>query len=439
MSPHIENLLKMIRSREARVGVIGLGYVGLPLVKAFLKEGFPVMGFDIDRKKVDLLNRGRSYIRHVTAADLKSFLKSGKFLATDDFDKLRDSDAVLICVPTPLDGHRNPDLSYILKTTISVADRLRKGQLIILESTTYPGTTEDEMLPILETSGLRSGRDFFLAYSPERENPGDPHFSTGNTPKVVGGFSRDCLRAARALYDAVVARTIPVSSTRVAESSKLLENIFRSVNIALVNELKMIFDRMGIDVWEVIRAASSKPFGYMPFYPGPGLGGHCIPIDPFYLTWKAKEVDFATRFIELAGEINTSIPYYVLEKTADALNARKKPLKGARILILGLSYKKDIDDPRESPSLKLISLFKGKGAAVAYNDPYIPRSAGHREYPDMDIRSVPLTAARLRRSDAVVIATDHSCYDFDWIVRTAPLVIDTRNAVKKKRANVVKA
>ena len=439
MSAQTEALLKKIRDREARIGVIGLGYVGLPLVKAFLKKGFPVTGFDVDLKKVEMLNRGRSYIRHVTASDLKTFLKSKKFRATDDFDRLREVDAIAICVPTPLDGHRNPDLSYILTTTISIAERLRKGQIVILESTTYPGTTEEEMLPILEASGLRAGREFYLAFSPERENPGDPHFTAENTPKVVGGHSRDCLRIACALYDAVVGRTVAVSSTRVAESSKLLENIFRSVNIALVNELKMIFDRMGIDVWEVIRAASSKPFGYMPFYPGPGLGGHCIPIDPFYLTWKAKEVDFATRFIELAGEINTSMPYYVLDKTVGALNARKKPVKGARILILGLAYKKDIDDPRESPSLKLISLFKERGASIAYNDPYIPRSAGHREYPDMDMASVPLTAARLKRSDAVIIATDHTCYDIDWIVRTAPLVVDTRNAVKKKRANVIKA
>jgi UDP-N-acetyl-D-glucosamine dehydrogenase len=439
MNTEALKLLKRIESKEARVGVIGLGYVGLPLVKTFLQKGFRVTGFDIDRKKVDMLNRGKSYIRHISAAELKDFLGRKKFKASADFRGLKDVDVVLICVPTPLDGHGSPDLSYVLNSTITVAENLRKGQLVILESTTYPGTTDDEMLPILEAGGLRGGRDFFLAFSPEREDPGNKNFSTATTPKVVGGLTPDCLRVAKALYDQIIVRTVPVSSTKAAESTKLLENIFRSVNIALVNELKMIFDRMGIDVWEVIRAASSKPFGFMPFYPGPGLGGHCIPIDPFYLTWKAKEVDYPTKFIELAGEINTYMPYYVREKTVAALNERGKSIKGAKVLVLGLAYKKDIDDSRESPSLKIISLLQGKGAKVSYNDPFIPKLAGHREYPGMELLSVPLTPALLRKSDAVIISTDHSAYDYDGIVKHAPLVIDTRNAIKRRRKNVVKA
>ncbi len=439
MKPEALRLHRKIMDKTARVGVIGLGYVGLPLVKTFLGKGFRVGGFDVDKRKVEMLNRGRSYIRHISAAELKGYLAKKQFKASNDFRGLRDMDAILICVPTPLDGHGNPDLSFVLDTTVTIAEHLRRGQLVILESTTYPGTTDEDMLPILEAGGLRGGRDFFLAFSPEREDPGNKDFRTATIPKVVGGLTPDCLKVAKALYDQIVVRTVPVSSTRAAESTKLLENIFRSVNIALVNEMKMIFDRMGIDVWEVIRAASSKPFGFMPFYPGPGLGGHCIPIDPFYLTWKAKEVDYQTKFIELAGEINTFMPYYVVNKTIEALNARGKAVNGAKILVLGVAYKRDIDDPRESPALKLISLFQGKGAKVSYNDPYIPRSAGHREYPGMDLRSMPLTPARLRGADAVVIATDHSDYDYPWIVKHAGLVIDTRNAVKRVRRNVVKA
>ncbi len=432
-------LMGKIKTKKAAVGVVGLGYVGLPLVKAFLNKGFSVTGFDVDRKKVRLLNKGQSYIKHVTATELKKYLAVRRFKATDDFSRLKDMDAILICVPTPLDAHRNPDLSFVLGTTETIAAHLRKGQLVVLESTTYPGTTDEEMLPILERRGLKGGKDFFLAFSPERENPGDPVFSAENTPKVVGGLTPDCLALADALYSQVVAKTVPVSSTRVAESAKLLENIFRSVNIALVNELKLIFERMDIDVWEVIRAASSKPFGFMPFYPGPGLGGHCIPIDPFYLTWKAREVDYQTKFIELAGEINTEMPYYVVNKTMEALAARGRSLKGSRILVLGIAYKKNIDDQRESPSLKIISILQAKDVKVEYNDPYVPESSGHREYPGLKLKSVPLTAARLRAVDAVIIATDHSCYDYDFIVKNAPLVIDTRNAVKKPRKNVIKA
>jgi len=439
MNPLGKSLLKKIQAKKASVGVVGLGYVGLPLVKAFLKKGFAVIGFDVDGKKVGLLNKGQSYIKHVTTTELRRFLSTRRFAATTDFARLAEMDAVLICVPPPLDAHRNPDLSFVLNTTETIAAHLRKGQLVVLESTTYPGTTDEEMLPILERGGLKGGKDFFLAFSPERENPGDPVYSAENTPKVVGGLTADCLALADALYSQVVTKTVPVSSTRVAESAKLLENIFRSVNIALVNELKLIFERMDIDVWEVIRAASSKPFGFMPFYPGPGLGGHCIPIDPFYLTWKAREVDYSTKFIELAGEINTKMPYYVVNKTLEALAANGKAFKGSKILVLGIAYKKNIDDQRESPALKIISLLRAKGVKVEYNDPYVPESSGHREYPGMNLKSVPLTAVRLRKADAVIIATDHTCYDYDFIVKNARLVVDTRNAVKKPRKNVVKA
>jgi UDP-N-acetyl-D-glucosamine dehydrogenase len=434
-----QELEKKIKDKRARVGIIGLGYVGLPLIKAFLQAGFRVTGFDIDKKKIDWLMQGRSYIRHISGAELKHFLARRTFSATSDFGRLRNMNAVIVCVPTPLDSHRNPDLSYVLNTTRTISRMLVKGQLIILESTTYPGTTDEEMKPILEECGLRAGKDFFLAFSPEREDPGNKQFHTATIPKVVGGLTRDCLRVAKALYDQVVVRTVPVSSTRVAESSKLLENIFRAVNIALVNELKMIFERMGIDIWEVIKASSTKPFGFMPFFPGPGLGGHCIPIDPFYLTWKAREVDFTTRLIELAGEINTVMPAYVVQKTAEALNRAGKSLFRSRVLVLGIAYKKDIDDQRESPSLKIISLLQKAGARVDYNDPFVPRSAGHREYPGLKLRSVPLTAGRLKKSDAVIIATGHSSYDYVWIVKHAPLVVDTRNAVKKRSRKVVKA
>jgi len=439
MNQKVSNFLKRINKREIKVGVIGLGYVGLPLVRIFLQKGFEVVGFDIDRRKVEWLNQGKSYILHVRAEELKSYLDQGKFRATADFSELAGMDAILICVPTPLDAHRNPDLTFVIQTTETIARYLRPGQLVVLESTTYPGTTDEVMLPILARTGLKVGEDFYLAYSPERENPGDKNFSTEKIPKVVGGLTRHCLEVARALYDEVVVKTVPVSSTRVAEATKLLENIFRSVNIAMVNEMKMIFDRLGIDIWEVIEAASTKPFGFMPFYPGPGYGGHCIPVDPFYLTWKAKEVDFPTKFIELAGEINTRMPYYVVDRTIEALNARGKAINGAKILVLGIAYKKDVDDQRESPALKIISLFKKRGARVSYHDPYVPHSFGHREYPDLDLKSVPLTARRLRQSDAVVIATDHSIIDYNWVARNSPLVIDTRNAIKKKRKNVIKA
>ncbi|MFP4082682.1 MAG: nucleotide sugar dehydrogenase [Candidatus Aminicenantes bacterium] len=439
MKERAQKLEKKIKDRKAHIGIIGLGYVGLPLLKTFLASSFQVMGFDVDRKKVNMLNQGKSYIKHVTTAELKSYIKGQKFEATSDFRRLGEVDVTIICVPTPLDSYKNPDLTFVLDTTEVIAANLKKGQLVVLESTTYPGTTEEKMLPVLESAGFKVGEDFFLAYSPERENPGDKEYSTSRIPKLVGGVSASCRKAAQALYDQIVVKTIPVSSPRVAEAAKLLENIFRSVNIALVNEMKMIFELMGIDIWEVIEAASTKPFGFQPFYPGPGYGGHCIPVDPYYLTWKAKEVEYPTKFIELAGEINTRMPYHVVSKTMEALNERGRSIKGARILILGIAYKKDVDDQRESPSLKIISLLRKKGARVSYNDPYVPRSYGHRDYPGLELASVHLNPKKLKSFDAVVIATDHSDYDFDWIAEHSSLVIDTRNAVKKKRKNVVKA
>jgi UDP-N-acetyl-D-glucosamine dehydrogenase len=439
MNENLNDLETKIAQKKSIVCIIGLGYVGLPLVKSFLHAGFPVIGFDIDEKKVKSLNKGESYIRHVSGDDLLPFLKKDQLRISSDPNILQEADAVLICVPTPLDENRDPDLSFVLNTTEVISQNMRKGQLVVLESTTYPGTTEEKMMPILEKSGLKVGKDFFLAYSPERENPGDMKFSTTKIPKVLGGVTSGCQKAAKVLYDQVVVKTIPVSSTRVAEATKLLENIFRSVNIAMVNELKMIFDRMDIDIWEVIEAASSKPFGYMPFYPGPGFGGHCIPVDPFYLTWKAKEVDYETRFIELAGEINTTMPHYVLSKTSDALRDRGKKIASSKILILGISYKKDVDDQRESPSLKLIDLFQKKGADVSYHDPYSPKTTEYRAYPDLNMASIELNEKQLNGLDAVIIATDHSCYDYEWIAENSALVVDTRNAIKTKRENVVKA
>jgi len=422
------------------VGVIGLGYVGLPLVIEFGRAGFRVTGFDTDERKVQALNAGRSYIKHIPSRDIKELTKKGRFTAAADFSLLRDTDCIIICVPTPLNRHRDPDLSYVLGTTETIAAHLRKGQLVVLESTTYPGTTDEEVKPLLEATGLKVGRDIYLAYSPEREDPNNSDYSTRSIPKVVGGCTSRCLAVADALYSTIVEKTVPVSSTRVAEAAKLLENIYRAVNIALVNELKVLFDRMGIDVWEVIEASKTKPFGFQAFYPGPGLGGHCIPIDPYYLTWKAKEYDFNTRFIELSGEINTSMPYYVIEKVADALNRRGRSIRSSKILVLGLAYKKDVDDTRESPSLKLMDLLLQRGADVDYNDPHVPRTVRTRKY-DFRMKSVPLTKDNLGRYDCVIIATDHSDYDYDFIVENSSLVVDTRNATKgvRKKGNVVKA
>jgi UDP-N-acetyl-D-glucosamine dehydrogenase len=423
------SLLQKINDREATVGVVGLGYVGLPLVLEFVKERFTTIGFDIDPKKVEKLNRGESYIKHISAERVKEAVENNLFRATADFSELSDVDCILVCVPTPLNKHREPDISYIVQTSETISKYLRKGQLVVLESSTFPGTTEEVMKPILEQSGLKGHQDFYIAFSPEREDPNNPKYSTRTIPKVVGANSPESLEVAKALYDKVIVKTVPVSSSQAAEATKLLENIFRSVNIALVNEMKVILDRMGIDVWEVIDAASTKPFGYMPFYPGPGLGGHCIPIDPFYLTWKAREYDISTKFIELAGEVNTEMPFYVVNKVADALNDHQKSLKGSKILILGMAYKKDIDDLRESPTLKLIEILSHKGAFVDYNDPLIEKLHRMRHY-DYEHKSVELTPEVLSSYDAVLISTDHSVYDWDMIVEHAKLVVDTRNATK---------
>lgn len=433
------NLIQKIAARQASIGIIGLGYVGLPLLIEFCKAGFKVTGFDVDPEKVALLKQGKSYIKHINAAHIAHH--SASFTPTKDFSKLADMDCIVICVPTPLNKYREPDMSYVFNTTETIAQYIRKGQLISLESTTYPGTTDEDMRPILEKTGLKAGKDFYLAFSPEREDPNNKDYSTSTIPKVVGGYTKECLAAAKALYDSIVAKTVPVSSTKVAEAAKLLENIYRGVNIALVNELKMLFDRMGIDVWEVIEAAKTKPFGFQAFYPGPGLGGHCIPIDPFYLTWKAREYDFSTRFIELAGEINTHMPYYVVQKTVDTLNERGLSIKGAKVLILGVAYKKNVDDMRESPSLKLIELYRGKGAVVDYNDPYIPEMPRLRHHNLLDMKSITLTGEAIKGYDVVVIATDHENYDYRWIYDNAKLIIDTRNAlgVGLNNEKVVKA
>lgn len=438
----MNNLLEKIKCKEAKISVIGLGYVGLPLVREFSRAGFTVLGFDIDDSKVEKLNRGESYISYILSDTISSLVQSGKFHATSDFFNLTLADAILICVPTPLNEYRAPDLSFVINTAETISKYLRKGQLVILESTTYPGTTEEEVLPILESGGFKVGIDFFLAYSPEREDPGNKDFTTSQIPRVVSGLTPDCLLLAKSLYEQIVSKTVPVSSPRVAEATKLLENIYRSVNIALVNELKIVFERMGIDIWEVIDAASTKPFGFTPFSPGPGLGGHCIPIDPFYLTWKARAYEVPTRFIELAGEINTNMPYYVVSKTNEGLNRNGKNLRGASILLLGISYKKDLDDTRESPSLKIMSLLKEQGANVEYNDSYVPSISGFRRYPELKMKSTPLTDDSLGRFDCVVIITDHSCYDWQDIVNKSKLVIDTRNAtryVKGGKEKVIKA
>ncbi len=434
-------LMDKVQKRLATVGVIGLGYVGLPLVREFLKAGFPVLGFDVDGKKVEMLRGGESYIKHVDGGFLKEEVSRGRLRVTSDPSRLGEADAILICVPTPLGRHKEPDLSYVLTTTRDVARVLRRGQVVVLESTTYPGTTDEEMLPLLEESGLKVGEDFFLGYSPEREDPGNEEFSTGTIPKVVSGVTENCLKVVQALYDQVVVKTVPVSSTRVAEATKILENTYRAVNIALVNELKVVFERMGIDVWEVIEAAKTKPFGFHPFYPGPGLGGHCIPIDPFYLTWKAKEYDIHTRFIELAGQVNTNMPYYVVERTTRALNERGIPVKGARILVVGVAYKPDVDDDRESPAFVIMDLLEELGALVDYHDPYIPRlRLGRRCRKSRE--SVSLSPRTLKGYHCAVVVTDHRVIDYGLLLENVDLVIDTRNALKLRglsNGKVVKA
>ena len=433
---------KLIDDKKAMVGVIGLGYVGLPLVKAFIEAGFRTIGFDVDASKVESLMAGKSYIKHLPSEWISGCIQEGKFDPTSDLSRMKEADALLICVPTPLSDSRDPDLFYVEETTKAIAKTLRPGQLVVLESTTYPGTTRDVMLPILEESGLKPGKDFFLAYSPEREDPGNPDFSASGIPKVVGGYDAPSLELAQALYSHAVVNTVPVSSCEVAEACKILENTYRSINIAMVNELKMLFDRIGIDVWEVIDAAKTKPFGFQAFYPGPGLGGHCIPIDPFYLSWVARKHEIPTRFIELAGEINTSMPGYVITRLSEALNDQGKPIKSSKIGLLGVAYRKDVDDPRESPSFKLMELLLERGADLSYNDPHIPSLPKMRHFDVPAMESDELTPEYLQSLDCALIATDHSAYDYEMIVKHAPLIVDTRNAtvnVTEGREKICKA
>jgi UDP-N-acetyl-D-glucosamine dehydrogenase len=425
LTDYAGGLMEKIRQGEARLGTLGLGYVGLPLSVEFASAGLKVTGFDLTKEKVDLVNRGESYIRDIPSDRLRACVQGGRLRASSDFAELADCDAVIICVPTPLSKTKDPDLSMVVSAAKAIATRLRPGQLVVLESTTYPGTTEELILPMLSERGLTVGESFFLAFSPERVDPGNPRYNTKNTPKIIGGVTSACTRVAQALYSRAIETVIPVSSTQTAEMVKLLENTFRSVNIGLVNEVALMCDRLDVDVWEVIDAAASKPFGFMPFYPGPGLGGHCIPIDPLYLSWKLKTLNYRARFIELAGEINSEMPEYVCARVADALNDREKSVKGSRILVLGVTYKKDIDDVRESPALDILRILEGRGAKVSYNDPHVPSL----EMNDTTLQSVSLFPAA-READVVVIVTDHSSYPYRDVVESASLVVDTRNATK---------
>lgn len=433
-----EKFLEKIKERSAKIGVVGLGYVGLPLANEFIKGGFGVLGFDVDGEKIKMLRNSQSYIKHIPSEVLKAMNKTKRFEVTSDFSKSSECDAIIICVPTPLTHHREPDMSYIVSTANSLAPHIKKGQLISLESTTYPGTTAEVLKPILEKGcGLKGGKDFYVSFSPEREDPNNKDFSTSTIPKVVGADDKDSLKIAQALYDTIICRTVPVSSAAAAEATKLTENIFRCVNIALVNELKVIYDKMNINIWEVIEAAKTKPFGFMPFYPGPGLGGHCIPIDPFYLTWKAREFDIQTRFIELAGEINANMPYYVLSRTMEGMNKFGMVLNGSRVLLVGLAYKKNVDDLRESPSFMLWKLLEEKGAKVDYYDPYCPIVPKLREYPKY-IGKKSINVKKMKKYDVVLIATAHDNVNHNEIAKLGKIVIDTRNAVHKA-SNVIKA
>ena len=440
MNQRAQELFDKIEAKTARVGVVGLGYVGLPLGLTFCEKGFDVLGFDVDQAKVDVLLGGGTYIVHLGAERVKGALATGRFSPTTDFERLAECDAIAIAVPTPLTLQREPDMRFVVVTAEAIAKRLRRGQLVVLESTTYPGTTDELVRGILERTGLVAGEDFFLAFSPEREDPGNRRFDTKTIPKVVGGIEPDSSRLAVRLYELAVDRVVPVSSARAAEATKLTENVFRAVNIALVNELKVIFDRMGIDIWEVLDAAETKPFGFMRFNPGPGLGGHCIPLDPFYLTWKAREYGVSTRFIELAGEVNVSMPRYVVDKLTAALNTRKKPLNGSKVLLLGLAYKKDVDDTREAPSFELMHLMREAGAVVDYHDPHVPETPAKRSFPDLAKQhSVPLSPETLARYDAVLVATDHSAVDYALVAEHAQVIVDTRGVYRAPRSNVVKA
>ena len=434
---HKDNLVARLRKRRAVIGVVGLGYVGLPLVLRFVEQGFRVIGFDIDANKIRQLQGGRSYIKHIDAARIQQARGKG-FEATADFERSRQADALIICVPTPLDEHREPDMQFVFGTIDALTPHLRKGQVVSLESTTYPGTTEEELAPRIEARGLNIGRDFFLVFSPEREDPGNARFCTQTIPKICGGMTADCLEVGVCLYSQIIDRVVPVSSTRVAEMTKLLENIHRAVNIGLVNEMKIVSDRMGIDIHEVIQAAATKPFGFVPYQPGPGLGGHCIPIDPFYLTWKAREYGVHTRFIELAGEVNSGMPEWVVRKLTEALNVRQRSVSGSHVLVLGLAYKKDVDDPRESPSVRLMELLREKGAKVAYSDPYFPVFPAMREHA-FALRSQACTARTVARYDVVLIATNHSAFDYDMLRKHARLIVDTRGVYPKGAGNIVSA
>ena len=436
MSVLAATLLNKIETRSARTGVVGLGYVGLPLAVELAKAGFRATGIDLDARKIQTIQEGRSYIPDVSSADVMALTQAGKLDATTDFSIVRELDTINICVPTPLRKTKDPDMSYIVSAVEAIAKHLHKGMLIVLESTTYPGTTEEVVQPLLEATGLKAGVDFFIAFSPERVDPGNPTFQTHNVPKVVGGLTPDCLKLAAALYGTAIQTIVPVSSTRVAEMVKLLENTFRAVNIGLVNELALMCDKMDIDVWEVVDAAKTKPFGFMAFYPGPGLGGHCIPIDPFYLSWKAKQTGFDPRFIELAGHINAAMPHYVAEKVAEALNTRRKSVNGSNILIAGVAYKRDCDDVRESPALDVMGLLHDKGATVAYADPHVPEVHSREWSGRLDIKAVELSRGSIGRYDCVVIITDHKAFDYAAIVAEADVVVDTRNAIKKTYPHV---
>ena len=432
-----DTLIRNLSSADSTIGILGLGYVGLPLMLSYIEAGFKVVGIDVDKTKVDALSEGRSYIEHISADRIKNSIKKG-FEATSDFSRASECDALILCVPTPLDKYHQPDLSFVLSTVNSTVPYLRPGQVMSLESTTYPGTTEEELLPRVESNGLVVGEDFFLVYSPEREDPGNPNFETRTIPKICGGHTSACMEVGLALYKPAIDQVVPMSSTKAAEMTKLLENIHRAVNIGLVNEMKIVADKMGIDIHEVISAAATKPFGFTAFYPGPGLGGHCIPIDPFYLTWKAREYGLHTRFIELAGEINTSMPSWVISKTVDALNDRGKALKNSKVLILGIAYKKNVDDMRESPSVELMELLEEKGALISYSDPHVPVFPNMREH-SFDLASVDLSADELQKFDVVLLATDHSRFDYELIKKHSQLIIDTRGVYKETATNIIKA
>ena len=429
-----------LAKRSLKVGVMGMGYVGLPLGLLFAEKGLRVVGVDPDERRIQALKKGNSPIRHIKNARVKAALSSGFFQASSDQKSLKDLDAILICVPTPLTKQRDPDLSYVESAAEWVANNAQAGCLVVLESTTYPGTTRDIVAPILQKAGLHVGSNLFLAYSPEREDPNNAKFSTASIPKVVGGMDAASGQLATLLYEQIVTQVVPVASAEVAEAAKLVENIFRSVNIAMVNELKIVFDRMGIDIWDVINAAKTKPFGFMPFYPGPGLGGHCIPIDPFYLTWKAREFDISTKFIELAGEVNTNMPYYVVSKLQDALGTNGKSLRGSRILLMGLAYKRDVDDFRESPTLKIMDILERNNCQVDYHDSYIPQFPGDPHFPKLKPRkSRPLTQKTINDADAVLICTDHSNVDYDALSERANIIVDTRNVISATRKNLFRA